>query len=135
MAWQGAVGLAYVLAPGALLAWFAPHGDAGALVRVGAGMLMVSGLWQAFDALALTFGEALRAAGDTTWCMWARLVTAWLVFTPVAYVVVTLRGGGPIGAVASIVVYIVALAALFVWRFRSGAWRRIRLTEHDPVAA
>jgi MATE family multidrug resistance protein len=60
--------------------------------------------------------------------MWARLVLGWLVFVPVAYVVVTVRGGGPIGAVASIVFYIVCLAAMLVLRFRAGAWRRIQLT-------
>jgi MATE family multidrug resistance protein len=135
MAWQCTVGLLYFLVPGPLLALFAPQGDAGALVRVGAGMLALSGLWQLFDALGLTFGEALRAAGDTTWCMWARLVVAWLVFMPVAYWVVTVRGGGPIGAVASIVFYIVCLAALLVLRFRSGAWKRIQLTEPEPAVA
>jgi len=82
MTWQMTVGLVYFLLPGPLLMLFAPPGDAGALVRVGAGMLQISGLWQAFDALGLTFGEALRAAGDTTWCMWARLILAWLVFCP-----------------------------------------------------
>ena len=131
MTWQGTVGLVYFLLPGPLLMAFAPHGDAGALVRVGAGMLALSGLWQLFDAVGLAFGEALRAAGDTTWCMWARLVLGWLVFVPVAYVVVTVRGGGPIGAVASIVFYIVCLAAMLVLRFRSGAWRRIQLTEPE----
>jgi len=32
-------------------------------------MLIVSGMWQLFDALGITLSEALRAAGDTTWCM------------------------------------------------------------------
>ena len=134
MTWQGGVGLLYLLMPvPLLLAFMPPGGAAQELLRGGATMLAISGVWQAFDALGLTFGEALRGAGDTAWCMWARIVVAWVLFMPVAYVAVNVWRGGPTAALWSIVVYIVCLAALLVWRFRSGAWKRIQLTEPEVV--
>jgi MATE family multidrug resistance protein len=134
MVWQGTVGLFYLLFPGPFMSAFAPPGSASEMLRVGTAMLAISGAWQAFDALGLTFGESLRAAGDTTWCMWARLGIAWFVFFPVAYVFVTRLGGGADAAMWCVVFYLACLAATLVLRFRSGAWRRIRLTgEELPV--
>lgn len=48
-------------------------------------MLAWCGLWQAFDAISITLTETLRAAGDTLGPMGARIVLAWLIFTPLAY--------------------------------------------------
>jgi hypothetical protein len=36
-------------------------------------------------------------------------------------------GGGLRGAWAGGLVYVAGLATAFVWRFRAGAWRRIRI--------
>src|SRR5437899_12442830 len=70
------------------------------LLRIGAAMLMMSASWQLFDAVAMTPTETLRAAGDTAFSMWARVVIARAVFVSGvtssvkllvgAYVVVTL---------------------------------------------
>jgi MATE family multidrug resistance protein len=133
-AWQGAVGLAYFLAPEMLFAPFAPTGDAGNDLRsVGARMLALSAAWQLFDAAAATLGESLRAAGDTVFAMWARTVLAWLFFAPASYVTVAHLGWGDGGAVFWLVAYLALLAAVLALRFQSGAWRRFRLT--GPVAS
>ena len=93
-----------------------------------AAMLAASAAWQLFDALAMTLSEALRAAGDTTWCLWARVVIAWVLFVPASFLVVDRWGGGPVGAIGCIVFYLAALAVALLVRFRSGAWRNIDLT-------
>lgn len=136
LAWQASVGLVYLTLPGPLMQAFAPpdHSVDGWL-RIGGLMLAISAVWQAFDALGLTLGEALRAAGDTTWCMWARIAIAWLVFVPSAILFVTVLGGGPASVMWCVVGYLAGLAAVLGWRFRSGAWRRIHLIEEtraDP---
>jgi len=82
-----------------------------------------------FDAIGMTLSEALRAAGDTAWCMWARLALAWAVFTPGAVLAVIVLGGGPSAAALALVAYLALLAAALAWRFHSGAWRRIQLVE------
>jgi MATE family multidrug resistance protein len=134
LAWQVAVGLVYLVLARPIMRAFAGDMGSAELVTVGASMLALSSAWQVFDALGLTIGEALRAAGDTAWCMWTRLVSAWTVFVPVAWWVITVRHGGPLTAIGVTILYLAVLAAAFLWRFRSGAWRKIELVELEPLS-
>lgn len=132
LAWQGAVGVVYFTLPGVLMRVFESGPGSDDLVRIGAGMLAMSAAWQVFDAFGITVGEALRAAGDTAWCMWARLAAAWLLFVPVAWWTVTVKGGGLVAVIGVVVFYLAVLGVAFVWRFATGAWRRIELVEAGP---
>ncbi|WP_428265626.1 MATE family efflux transporter [Haliangium sp.] len=136
--WQCAVGALYVIMPGALMSLFdTASANAAEMLALGASMLALSAAWQLFDAVGMVVGEALRAAGDTAWCMWARLALGWLVFTPVAVLAVNVLGGGPVAAILSLVLYMVLLAAALTWRFMTGRWRSIDLTGTElplPVA-
>lgn len=128
--WMGIVGLAYLVVPGPLLYLFAPDGPNGTVfLDVGVRMLMLSALWQVFDAAGITISEALRAAGDTAYAMWTRGVLAWLVFLPGAWITVRRFGGGETAAVIWLLVYLALLAVALYLRFRGGAWRRITLVE------
>ncbi len=132
LVWQCAVGLAYLFLPELLIAPFASEGaDARQLARVGALMLALSAAWQVFDAVGLTVGEALRAAGDTAWCMWARLIAAWVLFVPVSWWLIAHLRGGPTMVMLCVIGYLAILAITLYARFRSGAWRRIALTGHE----
>lgn len=132
--WQGLVGLSYLAAPALLFAPFlSQEPDAHLLLEVGARMLMLSAAWQLFDAAVSTVAEALRAAGDTAFTLWARLLIAWVLFVPGSYVSVRVLGGGDLAAMAWVVGYLAALAAVLTVRFRGGAWRRLELV--DPTAA
>jgi MATE family multidrug resistance protein len=133
-AWMASIGALYLMAPDALVGLFQPRGvPAGALMEVAARMLMLSALWQLFDAIGLTLSEALRAAGDTTWCMVARVVLAWFGFIPLGTYLVRWGGGGTLELMLTLLAYIVLLAAVFSLRFASGAWRRIELVEEPPI--
>ncbi len=132
--WMGSVALIYVSCAALLMAWFRPDGVAGAaLVEVGAGMLTLSAVWQLFDALGLTFGEALRAAGDTAWCMGLRVVLAWVVFMPAAWLAVRVFNGGPTAVMGSLILYLVLIAVGLAARFASGKWRDIDLVGSEPA--
>lgn len=134
-AWQGAVGVAYWLAPALLLAPFASGaGPGGTFMAVGVRMLMLSAFWQLFDAAGITYSEALRAAGDTSYAMWARGILAWGIFLPGSWISVRLLGGGAGAAMAWLLVYLALLALVLYTRFRAGAWRRIRLVGPHPPA-
>jgi len=122
--WTGVVGGLYVAIPATLLSVFDDPG----LLEYGVPMLMAAGAWQVLDAAGITLSESLRAAGDTAFCLWARLLFAWLLFVPLTVLWARVLGGGPVEAVAGIVIYLAALAVAFYWRFRRGAWRRIDLT-------
>jgi MATE family multidrug resistance protein len=131
--WMVTISSIYVAFPERVLSIFAPDHDAGQLVAIGSGMLVFSALWQVFDAVGITLTETLRAAGDTAWTATARLVLAWVVFTPAAWVIVRYANGGPNGAMACLVAYLALLSAALAWRFRSGAWKRIELIEPSLV--
>lgn len=127
-AWMGTIALVYVFAGPELMSLFRPRDtEAETLVGVGATMLAYAALWQLFDAVGMTLGEALRAAGDTTWCMLARVVLAWLVFTPVAWAAVLWLHGGVHAVMTTLVGYMVLLALALGARFGSGKWRTIDL--------
>jgi MATE family multidrug resistance protein len=134
--WQGLVGLLYLAAPGLLLLAFSelmPESEAPAFTEVGVRMLMLSAAWQLFDAAVATLAEALRAAGDTTFTLWARTVVGWLIFAPGSYYCVYHLGMSEAAAASWVVFYLGLLAAVLYARFLTGAWRRIELTE--PAAA
>ena len=131
--WMGSVGLLYALAPGALMNLFRPRDvPSEALMHTGAAMLMFAAVWQLFDALIMTMGEALRAAGDTVWCMNARILLAWFVFTPAAWAAVFLFGGGVNTVMFSLIAYLAILALTLSLRFRSGRWKNIDIIGGEP---
>ena len=129
-AWQGAVALAYLAAPELVLRPFAQEpATAEALLASGRRILFASAAWVLFDAAVNVVAEALRAAGDTAFTMWARVVVAWAIWVPGSWISVRILGGGDGAAAAWLVAYLFVLALVLFLRFRSGAWRRIVLTE------
>ncbi len=133
MTWMVTIATIYVIAPRPILGLFAEGPSAGRLIELGATMLLMSAAWQVFDAISMTLAETLRAAGDTRWSAIARMLLAWLVFTPSAFIVVKVFGGGPIAAMGCLAVYVALLAVLLTYRFRSGAWKTIELIEPKLV--
>jgi multidrug resistance protein, MATE family len=133
--WMGVVGLVYFLAPETLFAPFAkgPSGS-GQLLAVGVRLLMLSAAWQLFDATAICLGEALRAAGDTAFSLWARLVVGWALFVPGSWLTARYLDGGEVAAMLWVVGYLGVLALVLFVRFRAGAWRRIELVEEPTLA-
>jgi MATE family multidrug resistance protein len=132
--WMGVMGVFYLFFPDRLLTLFDSEGTGGsAFVAVGATMLLISAAWQLFDAVGITLSETLRAAGDTAWTATARIILAWGVFFPLAYVIVRIFDGGAVGAMLCLVGYLMLLAGLFAYRFRTGRWRSIQLIEPKLV--
>jgi MATE family multidrug resistance protein len=127
--WQSAVGLVYLLVPEWTFSPFASGEASGVLLATGARMLRLSAAWQLFDAAAITLAEVLRAAGDTTFTLWARLALAWLVFVPGSWLSVRWFGAGDVVAMLWLVGYIGGLAVALYFRFQGGAWRRFNLVE------
>lgn len=133
-AWMSFVSLWYLVAPAGIVRLFQPRDATGdGLVEVGASMLMLSVGWQLFDAAASTLSETLRAAGDTLFCMLARVVLAWVLFVPLMLFYSHAGGGGATSMMLCLTAYIAALALTFSARFASGRWRRIDLT--GPTSA
>lgn len=129
-AWETSLAVIYFLAPEPIITWFAPDAGGAHLVALGSTLLVISAIWGVFDATAMTFGETLRAAGDTAWPAKLRTAIAWLCFIPISYVVVRAWGEGAAdAAMVCLVVYLAILAIVLALRFRSGAWKHIQLIE------
>jgi multidrug resistance protein, MATE family len=127
--WEGAMAILYVIAPHRVLALFAPAGGGETLIAIGSPMLVISALWQVFDATGMTLNETLRAAGDTAWTATARILIAWGLFIPGSLIVVRVWHGGANGAMACLCGYLFVLALVLAARFKSGAWKQIELIE------
>jgi MATE family multidrug resistance protein len=114
----------FMLIPDLLLGLFSSDPD---VLRYGGPLLMVGALYQFFDAIAIVSDGALRGAGDTRWPFVVRCLLSWLVFLPLAYLLAVPVGWGLTGAWLGGLGQILLLAILLVFRFRSGAWRRIQI--------
>jgi MATE family multidrug resistance protein len=130
--WQAFVGLLYVIAPRTFLAPLVPDG-AGRFLDTAAALLILSAAWQLADGVAMAYAEALRAAGDTTFSLWARVVINWVVFVPGALVTTRIFGARELGAASWLIISLGMLATVMVLRFRSGKWRTIELVEPELV--
>jgi multidrug resistance protein, MATE family len=134
--WQGLVGVLYFLLPGLLFAPFARGGpETQSLLVLGTRLLMLSATWQLFDAVATTMAEILRSAGDTAFTLWVRVLLAWAVFVPGAYLTTRYLGWRETGAVAWLTSYLALLAGVLVLRFSRGAWRKIDITNTGETSA
>jgi MATE family multidrug resistance protein len=120
----GAIAVLFVWIPDLLLGIFSRDP---AVLAYGRPLLAIGALYQFLDAMGIVTDGALRGAGDTRWPFVVRCLLSWLVFLPIAYVFAFPLGGGLTGAWAGGLVHIIMLATFLVWRFKSGAWRQIRI--------
>lgn len=132
--WMGLVGVVYWFFPETVIQPFIPgSGDVEAFTAAAVQVLMLSALWQLFDATGISLSESLRAAGDTMFPMWARTVIGWLIFVPGSWIHVRLLGAGVGAAAGWLMAYLVILSVVLVWRFQGGAWRKIELVEPSVI--
>lgn len=126
--WQAAAGVLYLFAPELVFRPFAT-GASAEFLEIGVSMLMISAAWQIFDATTNTYAEALRAAGDTAYTLWARMAVGYLFFVPGSYLSVHYFDGGYIVATMWLVAYLGVLSLVLYFRFRSGVWQKIALID------
>jgi MATE family multidrug resistance protein len=120
----GFVALLFLAVPEALLGLFTRDAD---VLALGGPLLALGAAFQLLDALGITSSGALRGAGDTRWPFLVQAALAWFVFLPAAWLCGITFDGGLTGAWAGGLVYVAGLAVAFVWRFRAGVWRGIRI--------
>ncbi len=120
----GIVGALFVAIPGPLLRIFT---DDPSVVELGVSLLALGARFQLFDAGGIISEGALRGAGDTRWPFVAHSILGWFFFVPLAYVLGVVLDGGLRGAWLGGLVYVIVLSTVLVGRFRSGAWRSVRI--------
>jgi len=118
------VALVFLAIPGFCLRIFTDDPD---VLALGAPLLAVGAAFLVCDALGVLSGGALRGAGDTRWPFLMQTALAWGLFLPAAYLCGVMLGGGLTGAWLGGAAYVAVLAAALRSRFRSGAWKRVRI--------
>ncbi len=127
MAVMGIVGLGYLVAPKFLMGLFSQDAT---VIQAGVTILKLVALYQVIDGLTIVLGGALNGAGDTTFTMVARAIMAWVIFVPSAYVLIFVFKAGIGGAWTGAFIFLMGLAVLYFWRFRSGRWKLIQVGSH-----
>jgi MATE family multidrug resistance protein len=124
MVGMGLIGLSYLIAPTALMRIFSEEAS---VIAAGVAVLQLVALYQLFDAIGIVLAGALNGAGDTTFTMVARSLLAWGFFLPVVWLMIYPLQTGIWGAWLGALIYLLALSAIYFWRFRSGKWKLIVL--------
>jgi MATE family multidrug resistance protein len=124
LAISGVVAALFIGMPGPLLRIFTDDPE---VLLLGAPLLVVGAIYQFFDAFGIVADGALRGAGDTLVPFFARFGLTWGLFLPLAWLLGVRLEGGLTAAWLAGALYVSILAGYLVYRFRSGAWRRIRI--------
>jgi MATE family multidrug resistance protein len=133
LTYMGTISLLFVLAPQLFLEGFF-MGEAGAAetshdVRALAVHLMrFVAAYNLFDATVIIFVSVLRGAGDTRFVMLLSVCMALMLAGGTALGVLVL-GMGVYGAWTFITVWVWGLGVAYVWRYRRGPWRGMRVIE------
>jgi multidrug resistance protein, MATE family len=120
----GAIALLFVLLPEPLIGVFSDDPE---VLALGRPLLLVGAVFQLFDAFGIVADGALRGAGDTRVPFLVRFALAWGLFVPLAWGLGVQLGGGLTWAWIGGAIYTAVLTVFLVARFRSGAWRAIRI--------
>jgi MATE family multidrug resistance protein len=137
---MGLVGLLIALASPWLLPLFVNPADAHAteVVALGTRLIWLGACYQMFDGLNLGSAFCLRGAGDVRVPALIVAILSWVIWVPLAHSVIFAPGAGwvgflpqygygAIGGWTASVAYVFLLGASMVLRWRSGAWRRMRI--------
>ncbi|MBL0871094.1 MAG: MATE family efflux transporter [Phycisphaerales bacterium] len=107
------------------------------VIAIAAGLMIIAALFQIFDGLGITLVGVLRGAGDTVWPGVVTIILSWVCIlglgAGLTFLVPQweLKSKGPWIAAA---VYIILLGLALAWRFKSGAWKKIKVIDR-PICA
>jgi MATE family multidrug resistance protein len=134
LAYMGACGLGFVLAPGPMLAPFGESGAGFAAVSaVTVVLLRFVVVYSIFDMMNVVFAAGLKGAGDTGYPLALTVGLSWGAMLVPGYVACAVLGGGVYTAWCFASAYVVLLGLLMLRRFRAGGWKSLRVIEpHVP---
>jgi len=123
-----------------VLPWFVSSGGATAADVVALGLILLwpAAAYQIFDGLYCGASFCLRGAGDTQVPAATALCLSWFLFVPLAHTLIFAPGEGWVdglpqyglgakGGWLALMIYCTLLGCGMLWRWRHGAWRRVKL--------
>ncbi len=133
MAYMMFVAAVFVFTPEPLLYLFKAHHHTPAqyaqIMHLGVILMRFVAVFCFFDALNLVFSGAIKGAGDTRFIMWTiGALSIGVMIVPI-YLAVEVFGAGLYAAWAIATLYICALGLAFMWRYRQGKWKTMKVIE------
>jgi len=119
-----ALGAVFILIPETVIGVITTSEEVGAIARP---ILQIAGAAQIFYASGIVLAHALQAAGATVFVMIVEVLTHWVVFLPIAYLIGVTWDGGLTGAWLALPVYIVSYSGLIYMKYRKGSWLQIKV--------
>lgn len=118
------LGAVFILLPEAVIGVITTSEEVAAIARP---VLQVAGAAQIFYASGIVLAHALQAAGATVYVMLIEVLTHWVIFLPIAYVVGVSWDKGLTAAWLALPLYILSYSGLIYAKYRKGAWLQIRV--------
>ncbi len=130
--------LIYLVFPEPVLEFFrggVPEAEWQEAVSLAKALLLFVAFYTVSDGILLAYSGTLKGAGDTQFVMWTSFVISQVTVTVPCLLLATFRESLPNAHVGlylawgAITVDLVVLAVAFLWRFRQGGWKAIKLLE------
>jgi MATE family multidrug resistance protein len=118
------LGAVFVLLPDLVIALITTNAEIAGVARP---VLRIAGAAQIFYAAGIVLAHALQAAGATMYVMKIEVLTHWIIFLPICYLLGVAFDIGLVGAWLALPVYIISYTALIYAKYRSGAWLSIKI--------
>ena len=119
---MGLIGIFFILVPELFLRIYISDPE---VIAAGVVPLVLLGFVQILAGITLVLSQSLQGAGSTRFVMMTELAVCATLYLPVVYVLGLHTRLGLLGAWMGEYVYWIALAAIMVWRFRTGKWKSI----------
>jgi Na+-driven multidrug efflux pump len=119
-----AMGVVFIVARTPLVQLYTTQSD---VVQLGGMLLVMIGLMQPFQAVAVILASALRGAGDTRATMLISVFTTWGLRVGLGYLFGIVLGFGLFGIWLGWCADFFVRATLIVLRFRTGKWKTLRV--------
>jgi MATE family multidrug resistance protein len=139
LGYMGSISTLFVVAPDLLLQFFKPDAAGVATHQQAVHDLAVQLMWfvaayNMFDATLIIFSSVLRGAGDTKFIMRISVISA-ITLIGSTWLAVDVAGANIYGCWTIITVWIWLLTAVYIWRYRQGKWRSMRVIDQTHHGA
>jgi len=118
------LGAIFILLPDLVIALITNNEEIASIARP---ILRIAGAAQIFYASGIVLAHALQAAGAMVYVMAVEVLTHWVIFLPICYVLGVVAGVGIVGAWLALPVYILSYSGMIYAKYRRGDWVGIKL--------
>jgi len=123
MSYMGLCGLTFVVFGRELMGLFSRDAE---VIAIGVKLLICVAVFQLFDAVTISYANALRGAGDTRWTAVVGGTLAWVLMVGGSAVIAYLRPEwGSVGPWMFATLFVISIGIAFTIRWRLGAWESI----------